>query len=156
MNLIKHEKRDSKDPLAIPECPECHAKMVKFHLELEQKDGGGWISGWLCECEYSDKPKRIERTYTTNPGDIVQVNIKTASGTKVIYFQADERGYTDDFDEISKDKGISISDDIEMEKNQKLFLYFDCDGNFGRRDYQYDVDESGSVEFIGRGTLLKN
>ena len=37
-----------------PVCPDCGEVMTKFHKELS--DGSGWITGWLCKCEYKDKP----------------------------------------------------------------------------------------------------
>ncbi len=35
-----------------PICPFCHTKLVRIHIELEDKSG--WLHGWTCNCAQNE------------------------------------------------------------------------------------------------------
>ena len=42
---------------AKPLCPDCDSRMVRMQWQCED---GGWVAGWLCECECNKYGRRIK------------------------------------------------------------------------------------------------
>lgn len=42
---------------AKPLCPDCDSRMVRMQWQCED---GGWVAGWLCECECNKYGRRLK------------------------------------------------------------------------------------------------
>ena len=96
--------------------------------------------------------KRLEFRFAVGSNEYIKIEFESDIEIHEEYVESDCNGFVSPVTEIEEWK-ITRTEKVKGEINSTVSIFFEGDESI--RDFQYDINENGFIQWVGQGTYFK-